>query len=144
MTSLWCHSSFFKSLKLSISQILLNLPTSYLLPIYKNIRLHWTIKEKAILTTDADGHRWRSNVTKNELVVTSHKLLHSLTSYLVPRYNTVSFLDLDVRSTWRCLRSLNASCYFFLTKDWIHEAKSQEVWINFLSLPKWDLNPSIL
>ena len=59
----------------------------------------------------------------------SRKLLHSLqTSYLVPRYNTISdiswhksfwpWLKVKVTAqgqrsqTWRCLRSLNASCFF--------------------------------
>ena len=37
----------------------------------------------------ADLHRRRSKVTKNELMVISCKLLHSLTSYLVPRYITI-------------------------------------------------------
>ena len=53
--------------------------------------------------SDNEGHRQRSKVTKNELMVISHKLLHSQT-YLVPRYNTIntsndiSFFDLDLRS----------------------------------------------
>ena len=62
-------------------------------------------------------------------MVISRKLLHSQTSYLVPRYNTIR----DIKwhkpiwpwrkvkvttegqrlQTWRCLRSLNASCSIF-------------------------------
>ena len=49
------------------------------------------IKMKVNLTDDED-HRQRSKVTKNELMVISisRKLLHSQTSYQVPRYNTIS------------------------------------------------------
>ena len=55
-----------------------------------------------VTVTNHGGHRLRSKVTKNELMVICRKLLHSQTSYLVPRYNTISndisFLDLEVRS----------------------------------------------
>ena len=47
------------------------------------------IKEKVTLR-DAEGYSSRSKVTKNELRVISSKLLHSQTSYLVPRYNMIS------------------------------------------------------
>ena len=47
------------------------------------------IKMKVTLTDD-EGHRQRPKVTKNEIMVISLKLLHSQTSYLVPRYNTIS------------------------------------------------------
>ena len=69
------------------------------------------------------------------------KLLHSQTSYLVPRYNTISdiiwhkpiwpWLKVKVTTegqrsqTWRCLRSLNASCFilfyfiFFFLRQWL-------------------------
>ena len=47
------------------------------------------IKMKAILKDD-EGHRRSSKVTKNELMYISHKLLHSQTSYLIPKYNTIS------------------------------------------------------
>ena len=47
------------------------------------------IKVKMTLTDD-EGHRRRSKVTENELMVISRKLLHSQTSYLVPRHNTIS------------------------------------------------------
>ena len=58
------------------------------------------IKMKVTLMDD-EGHRRRSKVTKNELMVICRKLLHSQTSYLVPRYNTsndISLFDLDLRS----------------------------------------------
>ena len=87
------------------------------------------IKMKVTLTDD-ESHRQRSKVTKNELMFISHRLLHSQTSYLVPRYNTISdiiwhkpvwpWLKVKVTTegqrsqTWRCLRSLNASCFFFM------------------------------
>ena len=51
--------------------------------------VHLMIKMKVTLTHD-EGHRRRSKVTKNELMVISRKLLHSQTSYLIPRYNTIS------------------------------------------------------
>ena len=47
------------------------------------------IKMKVTLTDD-EGHRRRTKVIKNELLVISRKLLHSQTSYLVPKYNTIS------------------------------------------------------
>ena len=64
------------------------------------------IKMKVTLT-DNEGLRRRSKVTKSKLLVTFHKLLHSQTSYLVPRYNTISNIyytndispfNLDLRS----------------------------------------------
>ena len=80
-----------------------------------------------VTLTDDEGHRRRSKVTKNELMVIYRKLLHSQTSYLVPRYNTISDIYwhkpfwpwLNVKVTtpgqrsqmWRWLRSLNASCF---------------------------------
>ena len=88
--------------------------------------VHLMIKMKVTLSDD-EGHRRRSKVTKNELMVISRKLLHSQTLFLVPRYytisdiyNDISVFDLDLKvkvtttgqrsQTWRCLRSLNASC----------------------------------
>ena len=50
---------------------------------------HLIIKMKVTLTDD-EGHRRRSKVIKNKLMVTSRKLLHSQTLYLVKRYNTLS------------------------------------------------------
>ena len=43
-----------------------------------------------VTLTDDEGHRRKSKVTKIELMVIYRKLLHSQTSYLVPRYNTIS------------------------------------------------------
>ena len=63
-----------------------------------------------VTLTDDEGHRWRSKFTKNELMVKliCRKLLHSQTSYLVPRYNTISdtkwhlsLFDFDLRSRSR-------------------------------------------
>ena len=51
--------------------------------------VHQIIKMKLTLTND-EGHRRRSKVIKNELLVICRKLLQSQTSYLVPRYNTIS------------------------------------------------------
>ena len=51
--------------------------------------VHLIIKIKVTLTDD-EGHRCRSKVTKNEQMVIFRKLSHSQTSYLVPRYNTIS------------------------------------------------------
>ena len=51
--------------------------------------VHLIIKMKVTLTDD-EGYRRRSKVTKNELMVLYRKLLHSQTSYLVPRYYTIS------------------------------------------------------
>ena len=50
--------------------------------------VHLMIKMKVTLTDD-EGHRRRSTVTNNELMVISHNS-HSQTSCLVPRYNTTS------------------------------------------------------
>ena len=47
------------------------------------------MKMKVTLTDDK-GHRPRSKVIKNELMVISRKLLHSQTPYLVSRYNAIS------------------------------------------------------
>ena len=61
------------------------------------------IKMKVTLTDDEANSR-RSKVIKNELMVISCKLLHSLISYLVFRYNTIttsndiSLFDLDLRT----------------------------------------------
>ena len=65
----------------------------------------------------------------NELMAICRKLLHSQTSYLISRYNTISdikwhkpiwpWLKVKVTTegqrsqTWRCLRSLNASCFYY-------------------------------
>ena len=57
--------------------------------ITQQYNVHLIIKMKVTLTDD-EGHRRRSKVTKNELMVISHKLLHTQTSYLVPRHNTIS------------------------------------------------------
>ena len=46
------------------------------------------IKVKVTLMDD-EGLRRRSEVTKNVLMVIRRKLLHSQTSYLVPKYNTI-------------------------------------------------------
>ena len=51
--------------------------------------VHLMLKMKVTLT-DNESHRRRSKVIKNELMVISRKLLHSQTSYLIPRYNTMS------------------------------------------------------
>ena len=54
-----------------------------------------------VTLTDDEGHRRRSKVTKNELMFIYRKILHSQTSYLVPRYNTISdisLFDLDLKS----------------------------------------------
>ena len=53
-----------------------SLQTSYLEPIHNNINVHLMIKMKVTLKDD-EGHRRRSKVTKNELVITSRKLLQS-------------------------------------------------------------------
>ena len=70
----------------------------------------------------------RSKVTKSELMVIFRKILHSQKSYLVQKYITISDIeeqrfDLELKvkvttqgqrsQTWRCLRSLNASCCRF-------------------------------
>ena len=47
------------------------------------------IMKMKVTLTDDEGHRRRSNITKNELMVICRKLLHSQTSYLVPRFNTI-------------------------------------------------------
>ena len=86
------------------------------------------IKMKVTLT-DNENNRRRSKVAKNEVMVISRKLLHSQTSYIFPRYNTRSdiwwhkpfwpWLKVKVTTqgqrsqTWKCLRSLNASCFIF-------------------------------
>ena len=45
--------------------------------------IHLIIKVIVTLIDNEKGH-------KNELMVIFHKLIHSQTSYLVPRYNTIS------------------------------------------------------
>ena len=76
-------------------------PTSFVLGANtQQYNIHLVIEMKVTLTDD-EGHRRRSKVTKNDLMVTCRKLLHSQTSYLVPRYNTISdisLFDLDLRS----------------------------------------------
>ena len=129
MTSLWRHLSFLQTV-VHISNSIE--PTNFVLETNtQQYNVHLMIKMKVILKDD-EGHRWRSKVTKNELLVISRKLLHSQTSYLVPRYNAISdikwhkpfwlWLKVKVTSegqrsqTWRCLRSLNASCCWLLLK----------------------------
>ena len=51
--------------------------------------VHLMIKMKVTLTDD-ECHRLMSKVIKNELMVISRKLLHSQTTYLEPRHNTIS------------------------------------------------------
>ena len=127
MTSLWRHSSFLQTI-VHISNTIE--PTNFVLGTNtQQYNAHLIIKMKVTLTDD-EGHRRRSKVTKNELMVISRKLLHSQTSYLVPRqYNTISDIKwhkpswpwLKVKvitqgqrsQTWRCLRSLNVSCFLF-------------------------------
>ena len=46
--------------------------------------------EMKVTFPDNEGHRERSKVTKNKLMVISRTLFHSQTSYLVPRYITIS------------------------------------------------------
>ena len=65
-------------------------PTNFVLgTISQQHNVHLIIKMKVTFTDDK-GHRRRSKVTKNELMVISRKLLHSQTSYQVPRYYTIS------------------------------------------------------
>ena len=65
-------------------------PTNYVLGTNtQQHNVHLMIKMKVTLTDDEE-YRWRSKVTKNELMVISRKLLHSQTSHLVTRYNTTS------------------------------------------------------
>ena len=65
-------------------------PTNFILGTNtQQFNVHLMIKMKVTLKDD-EGHRRRSKVTKNELMVICRKLLHSQTSYLVPRYNTIS------------------------------------------------------
>ena len=49
-----------------------------------------TLTKIKVNLTDDEVYRRRSKVTINEVRVISRKLLHSETSYLVPRYNTIS------------------------------------------------------
>ena len=51
--------------------------------------IHLMVNMKVTLTDD-EGHRRRSKIRKNELMVISRKLLHSQISYLVPRYIIIS------------------------------------------------------
>ena len=44
---------------------------------------------KLVTLTKAEGHRRRSNVTWKKIVI-SRKVINPYTSYLVPRYNTIS------------------------------------------------------
>ena len=80
--------------------------------------------------TDAEGHRWRSKITKNEQIVLSCKISHPQT-YLVARYNKICDIEWHKISwpwrkvqvtpqcqrsqTWRSLRSLNAACLQILS-----------------------------
>ena len=87
MTSLWRHLSFLQTV-VNITNSILH--TNFILG--TNIQqhdVHRMIKVKLILTDDK-GHRWRPKVTKMELMVLTYKLIHAQTSYLVPRYNTIS------------------------------------------------------
>ena len=125
MTSLWHHLSFLQTI-VHISNSIE--PRNFVLGTntqQRNVHLMITMK---VTLTDDDGHRWRSKVTTKELMVISRKLLHSQTSYLVPRNNTRRDIEwhkpfwpsLKVKvttqgqrsQTWRCLRSLDASCYY--------------------------------
>ena len=125
MTSLWRHLSFLQTI-VHISNSIE--PTNFVLGTdTQQYKVHLMIKMKVTLTDD-EGHKRRLKVTKNELMVLCRKLLHSQTLYLVPRYNTISDIKwhkpnwpwLKVKAatqgqrsqTWRCLRSLNASCYW--------------------------------
>ena len=77
------------------------------------VRVHVTL-------TDAEDQR----LHKNKQMVISRKVLHTQTSNLVTRYNTISNIYWHTFSwpwrhsrsqrpqTWRCLRSLNASFYY--------------------------------
>ena len=126
MTSLWRHLSFLQAI-FHISNSIE--PTNFVLRTNtQQHNVHLMIKMKVTLKDD-EGHRKRSKVTKNELMVICRTLIHSQTSYLVPRYNTISdikwhkpnwpWLKVKVTTqgqrsqTWRCLRSLNASCFFY-------------------------------
>ena len=51
--------------------------------------VHLMMMKIKVTLTDDEGHRRRSKVTKNELMVISRKLLHAQMSYLVRRYNTI-------------------------------------------------------
>ena len=65
-------------------------PTNFVLETYtQQYNVHLIMKKKVTLT-DNEGHRRRSKVTKNELMVISRKLLHLQTAYQTPRYNTIS------------------------------------------------------
>ena len=65
-------------------------PTTFVLEINaQQYNVHLMIKMKVTFTDD-EGHRRRSKVTKNEPMVICRKLLHSQTSYLASRYNTLS------------------------------------------------------
>ena len=65
-------------------------PTNFVLRTNtQHYNVHLMIKMKVTLTDD-EGHRRRSKITNNEVMVISRKQLYSQTSYLVPRYNTIS------------------------------------------------------
>ena len=78
MTSLWRHLSFLQT----IVHFVLGTNTQQ-----HNVHLIMIIK---VILTEDEGHRRRSKVTKNELIVIFRKLLNTETTYLVPRYNTIS------------------------------------------------------
>ena len=79
--------SIFFCIQLSIYRILLNQQTSYLVPINNYIRYIYWLKWKwpwcRKLQVKVKGH-------KNEIMVIACKLFYSQTSYLIPRYNTIS------------------------------------------------------
>ena len=128
MTSLWRHLCFLKTI-VHISKSIE--PTNFVLGTNtQQHNIHLMIKMKVTLTGN-EGHKRKGKGNKNELMVISRRLLHSQTSYLIPRYNTISniywhkpfwpWLKVKVTTqgqrsqTWRCLRSLNASCFQFIT-----------------------------
>ena len=130
MTSLWHHLSFLQTV-FHISNSIE--PTNFVLGTNTQqyaYNVHLLIKMKVTLAND-EGHRRRSMVTKNDLMVISRNVLHSQTSYLVPRHNTISdikwlksflpWLKVKVTrqrsQTWRCLHSLNAFCFFFESQN---------------------------
>ena len=82
MTSMWRHGSFLQTNSIEPTNFILGTNT-------QENNVHLMIKMKVTLTVD-EGHRRRLKVTKIELMVISRKLLHSQTSYLVPRYITIS------------------------------------------------------
>ena len=87
MTSLWHHLDFLQS-NVHISNSIE--PTNFVFGTNTQQHNVYPRMKMKMIFTDDEGHRRRAKVTKNELMVICRKLLHSQTSYLVPRYNTVS------------------------------------------------------